>query len=102
MQPPLIVVARLRARPDRVAELRAALDTLTVATRAEDGCLVYDLHVAADDPTLFVFHERWESRAHHQAHDATDHVATFRASATDLLAEEPSVDLLYGVEPAPR
>ena len=66
---PIIMTVGFQARPGKEAELREALTEVLMPTRREDGCLFYDLHVAADDPSKFLFHESWASNAHHDAHD---------------------------------
>ena len=91
---PLVVIARMRAKPGQEGRLRAALDRLVTATRAEEGCLAYDLHVGVDDPQLFSFYEQWTSRAAHDAHDGAPHVAAFREQAAELLDGAPQVDRL--------
>ena len=47
---PIIMTVGFQARPGKEAELREALTEVLTPTRQEDGCLFYDLHVAADDP----------------------------------------------------
>lgn len=98
MSQPVTVIARMQAKPDRVDELRAALDVMIAATRQEAGYTVYDLHVGADDPTLFMFHEIWETREHHQVHAQTDHVNAFRERASTLLDGTIQVDVVHKVE----
>ena len=49
------------------------LKSMIPPTLAEDGCVVYDLHVVPDDPNTFVMHEIWESSAHLDAHMHTKH-----------------------------
>lgn len=91
---PLTVVARMRARPGSEDDLREALEHLTEVTREEDGLLSYDLHVGADDPGLFVFYERWDSREAHDAHDRSSHVEQFRARIPEIVDGQPQVDRL--------
>ena len=57
------VVATFHAKPGQEAELKKALIALVAPTRQEKGCLNYDLHVSAEDPTKFLFHENWTSKA---------------------------------------
>ena len=61
-----------------------ALTDVVAPTRQEDGCLFYDLHVAADDPSKFLFHESWASNAHHEAHDRTPHIQRLRSRIKEL------------------
>lgn len=81
---PIIMTVNFQALPGKEAELREALTEVLAPTRLEDGCLFYDLHVAADDPSKFLFHESWESDAHHDAHDRTPHIQRLRGKIKDL------------------
>src|SRR6202790_4578964 len=63
-----------QACPGKEADLREALAEVLTPTRQENGYLFYDLHVAADDPSKFLFHESWASNAHHDAHDRRPHI----------------------------
>ena len=81
----LVLVADFTARPDTVQELTARLLQLAEASRAEEGCLYYDLHVHEDDPLRLTFLEEWADDEAHAAHDRTQHVASFRADVPRLL-----------------
>lgn len=87
------VIAFHRAQPGKEDALREALLALCGPTRAEKGCINYDLHVSADDPGLLVFHENWESKDDLDTHLASPHIDGFRAIAPDLLAEPPDITL---------
>jgi quinol monooxygenase YgiN len=93
------LVVEFRAAPGRVDELRETLLAAVEPTRAEAGCLRYDLHVGLDDPQVLAFYEIWESPAHHAAHDGTEHIATLRAALPGLLAEPTRKVRLVRVEP---
>ena len=85
MEPkPIIMTVTFQARPGKEAELRQALTDVLTPTRQEAGCLFYDLHVAADDPSKFLFHESWSSPAHHAAHDLTPHIQSLRSVIKEL------------------
>ncbi len=87
------VIAFHRAKPGKEQALREALLAVCAPTRAEKGCLNYDLHVSPDDPGLLVFHENWESEADLDAHLASPHIEAFRTVAGELLAEPPDITL---------
>jgi len=87
------VIAYHRAKPGKEAALRKALLAVCAPTRAEKGCINYDLHISADDPELLVLHENWESRSDLDAHLASAHIDAFRKLAPDLLAEPPNITL---------
>jgi quinol monooxygenase YgiN len=81
---PIIMTVSFQARPGKEAELREALTEVLAPTRQEDGCLFYDLHVAADDTSKLMFHESWASNAHHEAHDRTTHIQRLRSRIGEL------------------
>lgn len=87
------VIAYHRAKPGKEVALRRALLAVCGPTRAEKGCLNYDLHVSPDDLGLLVFHENWESKDDLDAHLASAHIDAFRKVAPDLLAEPPNITL---------
>lgn len=89
----LTVVARIRAKRGKEAEAQQVLLTLVTHTRKEAGCLNYDLHVAHDDPALFLFYENWASKAHLDAHAQSAHIQVFRAHAGEWLAEPVEIKL---------
>jgi quinol monooxygenase YgiN len=80
----LTLTVTFQARPGKKSELRAALAGLLVPTRAEAGCINYDLHAAPDNPSKFLFYENWASKAHHEAHDRTPHVQNLRARINEM------------------
>ena len=58
----LAIVAHLTVDPDKIDLVRAELEKLVPVTRAEDGCLHYDLHQDNDNPAHFMFFENWQTR----------------------------------------
>lgn len=98
MQGKVTVIACHRAKPGREPALRDALLAVRAPTRAEKGCINYDLHISPDDPGLLVFHENWESKEDLDAHLQSPHIDAFRAVAPDLLAEPPDITLWSEVE----
>jgi len=75
--PHLTVVATLKAKPGHEDRLLAMLEGLLAPTRAEAGCLNYDLHHSDDEPGTFLFHETWETRPLWEAHMKTPHLVAF-------------------------
>ena len=92
MPPQLSVVAHIKARPGKEEDLRRVLLTLIEPTRAEEGCVQYDLHVHATDPSRFVFYENWATREHLDRHLSSAHLAAAIGTAGDWLAEPPSIE----------
>ncbi|MEM1166520.1 MAG: putative quinol monooxygenase [Planctomycetota bacterium] len=85
--PKLTIVARIHAHPDRVDLVKAELLRLIPTTRAEAGCLQYDLHQDNEDPAQFLFYETWESRELWLAHMEARHLSAFQAATDGALAD---------------
>ena len=87
----LRVVARIKARPDKVGEVRELLGGLVEPTRRESGCVSYELLQNRADPTDFTFVEEWESDADLEAHFATEHLQNATQKIEGLVTEEPDI-----------
>lgn len=84
--PPLTIIGRLRAKPGRGGELKAALRPVVAASRQEPGCINYDLHVDAGDPDLLVLYENWTDQNALDEHFKKPHSVRLAARLPDLLA----------------
>ncbi|KPA20773.1 putative monooxygenase [Shimia sp. SK013] len=78
----LTILAQITAAAGKEALVEAELKKLIDITRAEKGCINYDLHQDNENPGLFVFYENWESRELWQTHMNAPHLAAYMA-ATD-------------------
>jgi quinol monooxygenase YgiN len=97
MPQPLSVVAQLKSMPGKEDDLRRVLLSLIEPTRAEEGCIQYDLHVHATDPGRFVFYENWASREHLDRHLSSPHLTVAIGTAGDWLAEPPSIETYWRI-----
>ena len=78
----LTILAQITAVAGKEALVRAELEKLIDITRAEAGCIQYDLHIDNTNPAFFVFYENWESRELWQTHMNAPHLAQYM-TATD-------------------
>ncbi|MBT5570574.1 MAG: antibiotic biosynthesis monooxygenase [Alphaproteobacteria bacterium] len=83
----LTIVAHIHANPGKEQLVRAELEKLVPVTRAEAGCVQYDLHQDNDNPTHFLFFENWESREVWQAHMNAPHLAAYLQAVDGAVAE---------------
>lgn len=90
----LHVIAHIRARRPHVEQVREILTGFVAPTRAEDGCIVYDLLQRLDDPAHFTFVEEWSGEPALDAHSKSPHLTEGRARLADLL-EGPAEIVLY-------
>ena len=93
MSEQVTVIARVRAKHGMEHRVREELSRLIKPTRAEAGCINYDLHDSPSDPQLFLFHENWQSLAHLDAHRHSPHLLHWRDVSADLLETPPDVTL---------
>ena len=78
----LTIVANIHADPNQIDLVKAELEKLVPITRAEEGCIQYDLHRDNANPAHFMLYENWESRELWQTHMNAPHLAAYM-KATD-------------------
>ncbi len=81
------VLARFKAKPGLEEQVKGEILSLVAPTRAEAGCINYDLHRSPADPALFILYENWVSMKDLEDHLAMPYLEAFKAKAGDLLAE---------------
>lgn len=89
-----IIVARFLAREGHADEVAALLRGFVAPSRAEDGCLFYDVHHETSDGHAFVILDGWHDKAAVEAHAASAHVAATLGQLEPLLAEPPAISEL--------
>jgi quinol monooxygenase YgiN len=85
------VTARIKVKPGMEEQFKQEYMPVLALTRAEEGCLNYDLHQSADDPSLFMLHENWASKEILEQHLQTPYIKALGAKAPDFLTEPPEV-----------
>jgi len=83
----LTIVANIKANPEKIELVKAELLKLIYITRAEEGCINYDLHQDNENPAHFMFYENWESRELWQAHMGAPHLAAYMAATEGAVDE---------------
>lgn len=82
----LTILAQITAIAGKEALVRQELEKLIEITRAEAGCIKYDLHIDNDAPGFFVFYETWENRELWRAHMEAPHLAAYMAATDGAVA----------------
>lgn len=85
------VIARLISKPDTIEQTLEVLLSIIGPTRAEDGCILYELFQNNSDPTDFTFVEEWTNDAALDAHLESPHLIDAKTKLGDLLAIEPDI-----------
>ena len=83
----LTIVANIKAKEDKIDLVKSELLKLIDITRAEAGCINYDLHQDNANPAHFLFYENWETRELWQTHMGNKHLEEYM-KATDGAVDE--------------
>ena len=90
----IITIAHARVEPMEREMFLTAVPAFLRATRAEPGCIVYDIVESVDEPNHFVTVERWDERASVDAHMAAAHTQTFLGIVGTWVAEAPTIEVV--------
>lgn len=83
----LTIVAHVHSKSDKVDFVKSELLKLIPITRAEEGCLQYDLHQDNENPAHFMFYENWVSRELWQTHMNAPHLTAYMKITEGAIAE---------------
>jgi quinol monooxygenase YgiN len=89
----IVLMARLKVKKEMVEEAKTAALALVEVSRAESGCINYDIHQAIDDETVFVWHETWANKAALDEHFAKPYFTEFFAKVDEVAEEPPQINL---------
>lgn len=85
--PKLTIVANITAKAAKIDLVKAELEKLIDVTRAEEGCINYDLHQDNENLAHFMFYENWESRELWQVHMGAQHLQDYMAATEGAVME---------------
>jgi quinol monooxygenase YgiN len=81
----LVVVATLKVKAGKGAELCKAFQELERNSRTEEGCIKYDLHQSIEDPDTFLFYEIWTGEEALALHANSDFMNAWRKTTRELI-----------------
>ena len=88
---PLGVVARIKAKSDKIREVSELLSALVGPTRKEPGCITYELLQNRNDQTDFTFVEEWASDSALDSHSISDHIKALAPKLRPIVTEPPDI-----------
>jgi quinol monooxygenase YgiN len=88
------VLARFKAKPGMEEKAKQAILACVAPTRAEAGCINYDLHQDPNDRAVFILYENWASKEILEQHLETPHLLGLKAQSDELFAEPLDITLL--------
>jgi len=96
----ITVLALVKVKEGMEETARQVLLSMVNPTRSEPGCISYNLHQAADEKSLFMFYENWESMEDLEKHRETPHLKAYRQKIGSLLAKPTEVTLFEIIDEA--
>jgi quinol monooxygenase YgiN len=82
------VVAKVTAKCDAIANVKAELIKLMAPTLQEEGCIEYRLHQDNENPAIFVFYENWKNLTCLEQHMNSPHFQAYVAAVGDFIADK--------------
>ncbi len=87
------VVAKFKAKTGKEEALKQAVMACVAPTRAEAGCINYDLHQSLDNKGEFMLYENWVSRKALDEHLEMPYLVELKAKAGELCSEPIDIAL---------
>jgi quinol monooxygenase YgiN len=91
----IVVLARIQVQPGKEAAFIKAFLSTAPISRAEAGCLAYEINVDQTDSARFVVYERWADRDALRAHIKSPHMQPLLGEMPGLItADSPPLQKL--------
>ncbi|KAI9013434.1 hypothetical protein DFJ74DRAFT_682149 [Hyaloraphidium curvatum] len=84
---PILTIATLTAKPERLAEVLPIMNDLVVETNKEPGCIEYEYYLNPKKPGEIVFIEQWQDEAAVEFHRASPHMQAVNAKLKGKMAK---------------
>ncbi|GAA2967135.1 putative quinol monooxygenase [Streptomyces enissocaesilis] len=88
MNDTVMIIAESNAIEGKADQVRSLIQSVVERTRAEDGCLRYELLHDLDDDHHIILIEEWRDQASLDAHLASEHLSSLFQEMMPLLAGE--------------
>jgi quinol monooxygenase YgiN len=89
----MIVVAKIKARSGEESKMADALQAMVSKVEKEEGTLIYTLHQAQNDPTQFLFYEKYTDGQALEAHSSTPYFKELFGLLQPLLDGAPEIEM---------
>jgi quinol monooxygenase YgiN len=83
----VVLAVTWMAKTGRESEVAAVFEKLTVESRKEPGCDVYQVHKHKTEPRRFFIYERYKDDAALEAHRATPHFLQYAKKDLPKIAD---------------
>lgn len=93
-------ILHAHTRPEQAEAFERLFRACVEPSRAEPGCIEYHMLRDAQDPTLFIFYEVWQSQEHLAVHSALPHMREFHERRMDYLRRDFEIREIEVLGPA--
>jgi quinol monooxygenase YgiN len=87
----LVLAAKCIGKPDRRDDIMRIVSAVVPPSKAEAGCISYDVHERLHGGDEYLFFEEWSDQAALDLHFQTAHFQEFISRFTPLLEAPPMV-----------
>jgi quinol monooxygenase YgiN len=87
----LILAAKCIGKPDRRNDIMRVTAAIVPPSRAEAGCISYEIHERLSGKDEYLFFEEWADQAALDLHFKTPHFQEFITEFTPLLQAPPNI-----------
>lgn len=94
---PFGLIVRFEVDQSAASKVAGAFNAAVAQTRAESGCLAFELNREARSPNRFVVHEQWRSFQDFEAHHRAAYTAALRDQINAVLVGIPEFRVLVPV-----
>ena len=91
------VVAKSEYYPEEIEKALGFFDEMLACSRAEEGCISYELYRSLEDPNTMTVIETWETMEALTAHRENEQVISIRDKIRPLRRKEFGVDAYTSV-----
>ena len=81
------------AKEDCIDQMQALLHSMVQASKAEDGCLLYDIYQLKEEPRKFIVIESWRDENALDGHKASAHYNHYKTHYEPYCEDKYSYDL---------
>ena len=89
-----VVVAEFRVHPDKVQAFADFMRRHAELSRAEPGCLVFEVNQSPADPEHFLFYEVFDDEAAYAIHRAAPHYQRWRDIGVPMVVPQDGAPYL--------
>jgi len=98
----ITVVAVFKTKAGKESAAREAILGVVAPTRAEAGCINYDLHQNPDDPSIFMLYENWASKKALDEHLAMPYLKDLLGKGDDLFSAPVDIAIWQMISKPPK